>query len=533
MELFCRQYQVAEWPLVSTVDHGDPFNELDVDIVVAGPGGLRMRVPAYWAGGAEWRVRFSAPLPGEYTFCSECTDEGDGGLHGREGRITAAPAAGSNPLYAHGAVRVSGDRRGFEHADGTPFFWLGDTWWMCLSERLSWPEDFQRLAADRCGKGFSVIQLVAGFYPDMDLFDERNMNGAGFPWERDLVAVNPRYFDLADLRIQWLVRSGLVPCIVGGWGYYVLKIGPERMGKHWRYLIARYGAYPVVWCLAGEARMPWYLSESREEDSERQVSAWTEVGRTVRSTDPYHRLITIHPDVTGRDQVKDDGVLDFDMLQTGHHGREVVPNTIRILKAELKRRPVMPVMIGEVLYEGIMHESSDEMQRCVFWASMLSGSAGYTYGANGIWQFNRPGAPYGASPPGHNWGNTAWQDAVGLPGSRQLGIAKSLLERCEWRRFEPHQDWVSPAAGDKDFFACYAAGIAGEVRIIYVWRGGCSWDRITVLELERSVKYRAYFFDPRNGEEHGIGEVVPDGSGSWVAPVAPTIDDWVIVLQKA
>ena len=23
--------------------------------------------------------------------------------------------------------------------------------------------------------------------------------------------------------------------------------------KHWRYLIARYGAYPVIWCAAGEA----------------------------------------------------------------------------------------------------------------------------------------------------------------------------------------------------------------------------------------------------------------------------------------
>ena len=30
--------------------------------------------------------------------------------------------------------------------------------------------------------------------------------------------------------------------------------------QHWRYLIARYGALPVVWCAAGEGTMPWWLT---------------------------------------------------------------------------------------------------------------------------------------------------------------------------------------------------------------------------------------------------------------------------------
>jgi hypothetical protein len=29
-------------------------------------------------------------------------------------------------------------------------------------------------------------------------------------------------------------------------------MGMEKVKKHWRYLIARWSAYPVVWCLAGE-----------------------------------------------------------------------------------------------------------------------------------------------------------------------------------------------------------------------------------------------------------------------------------------
>jgi len=39
------------------------------------------------------------------------------------------------------------------------------------------------------------------------------------------------------------------------------------MKRHWRYLVARWGAYPVVWCLAGEGTMPYYLSIAKERDA--------------------------------------------------------------------------------------------------------------------------------------------------------------------------------------------------------------------------------------------------------------------------
>ena len=40
-------------------------------------------------------------------------------------------------------VRLAPDGRHFEHADGTPFLWFADTWWMGLTQRLRWPDDFQ------------------------------------------------------------------------------------------------------------------------------------------------------------------------------------------------------------------------------------------------------------------------------------------------------------------------------------------------------------------------------------------------------
>ena len=189
---------------------------------------------------------------------------------------------------------------------------------MGLCRRLHWPDDFQRLAADRKQKGFNVVQIVAGLYPDMPAFDPRGANEAGFPWEKDYARIRPEYFDQADRRFQYLADEGFVPCIVGAWGYHLPWLGIERMKKHWRYLVARYGALPVVWCAAGEGTMPFYRSEKPNEDAALQKQGWTAVIRSIRSTDPFGRIITIHPGGSARDTVADPAVLDFDMHQTGH-----------------------------------------------------------------------------------------------------------------------------------------------------------------------------------------------------------------------
>src|SRR5207244_1534174 len=125
------------------------------------PKGQELRVPAFWAGKNVWKVRYASPVVGTHSFQSECSEAGDKGLHGIRGKVEVKPYSGQNLLYVHGPIRVAANHRFFEHADGTPFFWLGDTWWMGLSGRLHWPEDFQKLTADRKAKGFNVIQLVA------------------------------------------------------------------------------------------------------------------------------------------------------------------------------------------------------------------------------------------------------------------------------------------------------------------------------------------------------------------------------------
>ncbi len=420
--------RVCEISFESHKAYADPFNDVTLDAVVTGPDGGTQVVPAFWAGGQKWRVRYSASRPGTYRYETRCSDAASHDLDGVSGTIRLGPYVGENPLYRHGPIRVAADRRHFEHADGTPFLWLGDTQWMGLCQPLKWPEEFQTLEADRVAKGFNVVQIVAGLYPDMPAFDPRGANEAGFPWERDYARVNPAYFDAADRRIAWLADSGLAPCIVGAWGYHLPWLGMTRMKQHWRNLVARYGAWPVFWCVAGEGTMPYYLSQRRDEESATQKQGWTEVAAYLRSIDPYHHPISIHPADMARNAVTDPAVLDFDMLQTGHSDRASIPNTLRLVRASRAAQPTMPTVNAEVCYEGIMGTCPAAVERFMVWSCFLSGTAGHTYGANGIWQVNRREQPYGNSPFGNNWGTTPWDDAMKLHGSRQTGLARKLLE---------------------------------------------------------------------------------------------------------
>ena len=528
------QNRMVEWSFSSKRGYANPFNEVDVSAIFTEPDGEERVVPAFWAGGNTWRVRYASHKVGRHLFRTACSDMTNPDLHGQEGSLEVSPYMGDNPLFRHGVLRVSKDRRHLEHVDGTPFFWLGDTWWMGLTKRLPWPDGFKTLAADRVEKGFSVIQIVAGLYPDMPPFDPRGVNEAGFPWEENYAQINPAYFDWADRRLDWLVQSWLVPCIVGSWGFFIDFAGQEVMKRHWRNLVARYGAYPIVWCVAGEATMAYYISLARsdkrklEEYITKARAGWTEVTQYLGSIDAYHHPITIHPTDCAHNMVDDPSVIDIDMLQTGHSDLHSFANTVTKVVNSIARLPRMPVLVGEVCYEGILGASWENVQRLMFWTSMLNGAAGHTYGANGIWQVNTQTKAFGPSPHGQSWGDAPWNEAYKLAGSRQVSLGKNLLERYSWWRFEPRLEWVEPYWSKGDYFKPYAAGIPKEARIIYI---PMTARLLKVKEIEQEITYRAFYFDPRNGREYDVGTVVPDERGEWEPPKPPIIQDWVLVME--
>jgi len=525
-----QQNNVAEFSFVSEAVCGDPFNNVELTVDFCAPDGTVSKVPAFWAGGGIWKARYSSDKTGTHSYTAHSNDKS---LNGASGALEVVPYGGGNPLYSRGSICRQNNNMFLSYRDGTPFFWLADTWWMGLTKRLPLPGGFDELTADRVEKGFNVVQIVAGLYPDMPPFDERGANGSGFPWDPDFKSINPSYFDEADRKIIYLIERGITPCIVGSWGFFMSFAGLENLKRHWRYLIARWGAYPVVWCAAGEANMMYYTDEGVPygEFLKQSRALWNEAVKYIHDTDAFGRLVTIHPTQNGHEQIDDESLLGLDMLQTGHSGLLSIAPTLRQVKAAVSRKK-LPVIDGEVCYEGIGSSSYADVQRYVFWSCMLTGTCGHTYGANGIWQVNADGAPYGASPHGASWGGPVWRDAMNLPGSAQIGFAKKFLSQFEWWRFEPHPEWIKNSACSYEAAdGCFAAGIPGEARVIFnPWYGGLFWGDVPIEDIEKDVAYHAYCFNTINGETIDLGPVVPDENGSWRPPRSKIFQDWVIAL---
>jgi len=133
---YATQRLVQEWGFTSGKAYADPFNQVELDVIFADPQGQEHRMPTFWAGDQTWRVRFSAAKTGKYTFRTVANDPSNPDLHDQRGEIVVSEYTKDNAVLKHGPLRVAPDHLHFEHEDGTPFFWLGDTWWMGLCQRL-------------------------------------------------------------------------------------------------------------------------------------------------------------------------------------------------------------------------------------------------------------------------------------------------------------------------------------------------------------------------------------------------------------
>lgn len=523
---------VVEITLEADRPHRQAFLDVTLDVLFSDPAGVQKTVPAFWAGGNQWKARYASPVVGTHRYRTQCNVTGDAGLHAVEGRLEITPYRGTNPFFRHGPPGVDKGGRHFAHADGTPFLWLGDTWWKNLCKRMTW-EGFQELAADRKARGFNVVQIVCGPYPDEGFLEPRLANEGGLPYESvRFENVNPGYFDYADRRLRHLVEAGIAPAIVGAWGRgdcnSMEAIGLAGLKRHWRYLVARYSALPVFWILAGEI----------PEETKWGRGPWAELAMYVRSIDPYHRPLTCHTSHGRRGAPGDQPVIDFDMVGGSHDERVAVePKTLAILASAYAKEPPMPVLVGETCYEGHMQQGFGDVQRRLFWGSMLSGAAGHTYGAAGIWHASVEGDPGCASAAFggtrvYDW--TTWKEGMAYPGAIQLGIGRKLLERYPWSRFEPHPEWAADGI---------AAGIPGEVRFIYLPRRGIyDWRGTVVKNLEPGVTYQVFYFDPATGRRFDQGTVTHAGTHptsptgpttyEYQAPDLPSPQDWILVLER-
>jgi len=209
-----------------------------------------VRLDAFWDGETSWTVRFAPPHEGEWTW--RTVSPGDDGLDGREGRFDCVEPSrgelGRNPNL-RGHLQASRDGRHLEYSDGTPFFWLGDTFWAAFTKRCSIEPGSSRAFCawvdDRVSKRFSVEQVFL-----MPVYSEGSRNEGGWIFDPldDYAALNPPYFQAADVRMRYMWERGLVVALCGA----AYKLTPAQATDTARYTLARFGAYNLVYALSPE-----------------------------------------------------------------------------------------------------------------------------------------------------------------------------------------------------------------------------------------------------------------------------------------
>eukprot|EP00811_Abedinium_folium_P005561 NODE_15120_length_1067_cov_2.903191.p2 GENE.NODE_15120_length_1067_cov_2.903191~~NODE_15120_length_1067_cov_2.903191.p2 ORF type:complete len:272 (+),score=42.25 NODE_15120_length_1067_cov_2.903191:90-905(+) len=219
------QWRPFELELNSTAaaPYANPYRDVDVRVTFTAPGGATREARGFWDGGVTWRVATFFPIAGTWRWRTRASSPGgagpieDGGLTS-SGTVAVAPApttlhGRANPFSTHGALRVSSTKTHLEHADGTPFYWLGDTAW--AGPMLSTAQEWDSYLRARKSQGFTVVQVGIAMW----WCGPVNRNGDAAFTGRDsatnLTQLNPAFFrEYAD-RIAAAGEAGLAVLIVG------------------------------------------------------------------------------------------------------------------------------------------------------------------------------------------------------------------------------------------------------------------------------------------------------------------------------
>jgi hypothetical protein len=474
-------------------------------------------VDGFWDGGKTWRVRFSPDQPGRWTFTTSCSDTANRGLHNQTGQFLCSAPIGTNLFRRHGPVRVARDQRHFEHADGTPFFWLADTVW--TAPRVAELKDWQFYALMRAQQGFSVAQWAVA--PGADAKGESAYTG--FP---DQIAINLDFFQRLDARLDLLSRVGILSAIVPLFEMQSqTNAAPPLLDDQAellvRYIVARWGAEPVAWLLAFES-----------DSSTRNVGRWKRIGQAVFGSRPHAPVILFPGQTHGLlDEFRDQEWVDVFGYQS------VTDFTDDALKwmlggpfaTEWTREPARPLIPFAPCENGVTPSSgkrfsADDVRRAVYWSLLLTPPAGVSYSAQGVANWDTTVEPHDAQVKGADL--PLWHKALFMPAAKQMSHLSKCMDAIDFWKLRPQPKAIASQPGQlspRRFIA--AAGTeANDLSLVYVPE-----DRTLELFLDALPRSPLVnWFNPRTGNKNPAVAVV---SASTCQFPTPDPGDWLLVVK--
>jgi len=407
-------------------------------------------------------------------------------------------------------VRVARDRRHFEHADGTPFFWLADTIWN--GARVAEPKDFELYARVRASQKFTVAQWSVG--PGED--GKKQAAFAG----QDPVAINPQFFKRLEDKIGTLSRAGMVSAIAPLADLGTGKKGAQALPEYqaalvFRYMVARWGAEPVAWVLA--------LEDSQE------AGRWKKIGQAVFG-EGQHAPVMLYAGGSPQllDEFREENWVDIFGYRTVTGTRDAIKGSLTESPAnEWQREPARPLICFTPCENGVAPQSSkrfssDEVRQAAYGGLFSNVPAGISYEAQGVvdWDESHPtkGKAFEQLP--------GWHKALFMPAAKQMAHLGKFIDSIDFWRLRPEPKFIAaaPADGSPSRHAAALATEPNEIALVYVPE-----ERTLELFLEAlPPSPNVTWLNPRTGENSPAVAVV--GGRTCQFPT-PDPGDWLLVMK--
>ena len=579
-------WEKVEITLVADGKYENPYTDVVVWVDLEGPG-FKKRCYGFWDGGKTWRVRVTATAPGEWRWTSGSKPT-DPGLAGHGGRFTAAEWSeqekGENPLR-RGFLRATANGHAFQHADGTPFFLVGDTWWATPTFRYPWFEgDAPRPLGPKAGfkdyvrfrrkQEFNCIAMIAAFphwHNDgkarglkmadgtvvrsawgqagtksaKTMTDEAGRRPFHFPGKvpgyesivPDLQRINPAYFQGMDRKIDYLNARGMVPFI---------EVARRDIGQVWKKYYPWPGSYTryiqYVW---SRYQANACLFSPIHFDTPAQsipAEAWNAAANGVLDTYGPPPFGTLCGTNSNPSSLRNWGHTDVARWLGFHQiGNRRTHDVYEYLTEIFGAKPPVPGINGEPYYDGMEKLEPGSAGaalycRSAMYGSVLSGGlGGHIYGAGG-WQ---GGMWSGEVETESKW--PIWE-VIRWPSADQMRHLKHfvLSEGRTYQDLVPHTELVSPNRSGKPKTCtawAYCARTEDKGLFMVYFERDCP--RAVLGGAAPGAAYRARWFDPRQGKWSEVADAAlkANGDGRIALPAFPggadtSADDWAMKLVK-
>ena len=517
------QWRVVEIPLTSSVIYTDPFNDVDVTATFTGPDGSTITRPAFWDGGNSWKIRFAPTLTGTWKYTTTCTDITNAGLQNLTGVVQTGTYSGILPIYKKGFLKVSANKRYMVYDDETPFFWLGDTHWQMpdyeRDEACNYGDNcgsqFRHVVKDRMAKGFTVYQT----YPDAGVNDGGGNAHVANWWSAKYSRLDPvafqKYF---DPKMAYLADNGIVVAL--GCGVHWLStetVGLTGMKLLAKYMVARYGAYPVVWITGQEVDI-----------KPDEAAIWKEVAKTIDSNDGYK-----HP-LTGHMAYSSNYIWGSETWHTwfavqGGHGTTRTYRDQAFYKGFWNYSPTQPFLEAEAKYEDVdcggLNDAIDD--RVAAYKSIQCGSLGFTYGVSGIWAMKWDTNIAGWD----SYSKYPWYVGVDAPGSTCMKFLKQFYTSFAWEKLLPRFSdpvWCSFVTTETSILSSTPDAAR---YVVYFYNTTKTTG--TLKNMNDTKTYCARWFDPSTGKSILISNAVSSSGGIYTIPQKPDNNDWLLLVEDS